>query len=178
MVRMKYRIFSIFCGLLLAVGCTGAPGTADREELLATVAATFSFTGTAVMEGLSQPVKLTVMRRAEGLTIELSEPEAVKGLMVEFDGEATRATFHGMVMNLSPGDIPQQSLFIALGGVLSAMPDGEAAITHDKGMLTISGRAGLLPYDLLWSAGDLTLKTIRLPSIGGLIEVENFTKAL
>lgn len=177
-MRMKYRIFSIFCGLVLAVGCGGAPSGVDRDELLAAAAAPFSFTGTAVMDGLSQPVKLEVTRRTDGLTIHLLEPKEAEGLTVEFEGEATKVTFQGMVMNLSPGDIPGQSLFVSLREVLWAMPDPQGELAHSDGIVTLSGKSGMLPYEMLWSVHDLTLQAIRLPSCGGLIEVENFTKAL
>ncbi|MEG0752861.1 MAG: hypothetical protein RR461_03440 [Angelakisella sp.] len=141
-------------------------------------AAPYSFTGTVTMEGISTPVKLMATKSAAGLTVELLEPEAVKGLMVEFSEDNIKTTYRGLVMNLLEKDIPQQSIFISLREVLSAVPQKDGETEERDGLLTMSGKAGMVPYSLSWSTADLALKTVKLPAVGGVIQVESFQKIL
>lgn len=175
-MRMTCRVLCILGTVLLCGGCSTAEVGLQRDALLAAATAPFSFTGTATVEGLSQPVKLKATKGAERLTIELLEPEAVQGLTVEFGETGPKVTFHGLVMELAPGDIPTQSLFVELRAVLAAVPDETTQLTQREGLVTLAGKAGMLPYEQLWTADGASLKAIRLPASGGIIAVESFQK--
>ncbi|MEG1777992.1 MAG: hypothetical protein RR209_03355 [Angelakisella sp.] len=158
-------------------GCGAAGQSKNREAVLAAMSAPFRFDGSAALEGVSQPIGFSVTKTKDGLLVELSEPTAVSGLTVEFGESGTRVTYHGLVMSLSEGDIPSESLFAYLREVLGTVPQ-VSQWSETEGQITLCGKAGMLPCELMWSADEIILQAIRLPSVGGVILVENFEKIL
>lgn len=172
----KYSVlFAFALAAAMLCGCGAATQSDPAEKLLAATALPCSFTGAATLREVTPTVEFSLTKGCDSLMLELLAPPEVAGLRVEFLETSTTVTYRELVMNLAPGDIPQESLFVALRDVFAALP--QAVVTQNGGEAFVSGKAGLTEYQMLWDAKTRKLQKILLPTMGVTISVKNFQNA-
>lgn len=128
------------CLLLLPLLLTGCKR--PKEEPVPPVAAGFTcgFTGTYRGEAVAGRLE----RSSAGLlTVSLTEPQELAGLVAEWDGEQVTLRLMGLSWSVDAGTVPQAALGERVLGALDAVVYGTAAGTVGAdGRLTITGEAG------------------------------------
>lgn len=172
---MKRVIFALAAAAILFLGgCSAVVGDKAVENIATVFALPFSFSGSLSLDGMERDVGITATKSAQGLVLELTSPEELAGLRLEFDEDITHLGYRELLINLSEGDIPQQSVFVELKNVLaSPLPDG-GAMESAGNEIIFSGQAEMTPYKMAWSGDGSALTRIELPSAGAVIVIENF----
>lgn len=173
----KNHLAAVLAALLLCAGCAAQkepPRAADA--IVAATSLPFSCEGSLALQGLSQPVGVTVTKSAHGLVLQLTSPAAVAGLRLEFDEELTRVGYRELLMNLTEGDLPQQSVFAQLRDVAADLPPAPEQVATVGKQTVVSAQAGLTHYKMYWNADGTVAKSIELPDCGAVLSIEKWSQ--
>lgn len=158
---MKRTIPAVFVILVLlySVSC------GKKEEKPQSLQTNVPFTCTAQIsyDTLSLEAKLTY-RNIAGATLEVLSPDTLQGLIFEYDGENTRASYKGLSFSLAElnSALPSAARLI-FSSLASASSEKN---TEDAGdSFKISGRLDSAPYTLYFDKKSGYLKKFSCPSL-------------
>ena len=142
------KITVLLClSLLLLTGCTGKAELTFLEfrETVANAEA-IGFTADIRAEYSDKTVSFTVDCRkdAEGMTVEVTEPELIKGIRAHTDGESLRLEYDGAILDLGKLHDCGMSPMSALPLFVSALRDAHMELTWEEDGMTA---ARLVPED-------------------------------
>ncbi len=167
---MKKSIPAVFVVLVLlfSVSC------GKKEEKPQSLQTNIPFTCTAQInyDTLSLEAKLTY-RNAAGATLEVLSPDTLEGLIFEYDGENTTASYKGLSFSLAElnSALPSAARLI-FSSLASASSEKN---TDDAGdSFKISGSLDSAPYTLYFDKKSGYLEKFSCPSLKFTAEFKNF----
>lgn len=169
---MLRRPVVLFLALLIGVTALSCAKTGKKAEKPVTT----GFSSDVNVQYGDMTVKGHIQRSTAGtMTMDVQEPETLKGLSMVWNGESVSLKLHGLSFNVNPDTVPQSALVKSVLQTLdSAMPLKEDGELTDEGLLTTgSGPAG--DFTLLSDPETGNLKQLSIPSIDLVATFSNFT---
>lgn len=172
---MKKLIVTILAAVVAVTSGCGSRLEKATKSVAEAAAASYTFTGTANLAGLADPVEFDLQKNGSGMELELTQPESVAGMKLEFSDEGIKLHYRGLLIQMEQDDIPEQSFFAAMRDALSAAPGTNENAELSKGLLTVTGKAGLTDYRMIWDAEKIILQRIVLPGAGSTVDITGFS---
>ena len=158
-------VIFIFCGIVACKKC-------GRSEQPVTT----GFSCDIDVNYQDMKVKGVLTRTLAGtLNLDISEPETLKGMSMQLNGEKITLKLHGLSFDVNPDLIPQSALGKTLLGILdAAIGNHDAGEVTDNGLLT-KGSAVSGEFEILSDPETGRLLTISMPSSDLVAEFSNFS---
>lgn len=136
---MRKRMALLCLSLLLLTGCTGkaeASFLKFREAL--TKAETVDLTAEIRAEYEDKTASFTVScrRNADGTTVEILEPELIKGIKAHTDGESLHLEYDGAILDLGKLNDRDMSPMTAMPLLLRSLREAHMELAWEEGGLT------------------------------------------
>lgn len=108
----------------------------------------------------------TLTRRTAGtLLLEFSEPETLKGLSAEWDGEKVTLRYLGLSYDVDPATLPENALGEGLLSAFDAALRGEGEKQEEDGKVTVNGLSGTSTYTFVYDAKSGAPLSLVIPAI-------------
>lgn len=169
---MKRWLLILAAALLLCTsGCARSAPSAEELRQRATA----DFTSTARVEYGELEARLTLDRRDGVCTVELTEPEQVRGLQFVFGGELVTVTYGDVSFELDPESLPVQAAAGAMvTAVNNALQPFGVEVTAAEDHVELSGDAEAGRFLLRLDPVTGCYLSVELPDSGFSAEFENF----
>ena len=124
------------------------------------------------MVDISQPVRIHLSKKMDLYTIVIEQPTDLAGLTLAFSPHDVTISYDTIQFSVAATDIPQSSIFVVIYELLSTT-QSDAILGTNEEFLTLSGKTGLIDYEMQWDAtGDLV--KILFPNIKTSVAVSDF----
>lgn len=158
---MRKSAWLIF-GFCLLIGCGGCRQAGADFHTAQPVATGFS----CMVQGQygEWPVAGRMERSGAGmLTLTLSEPEAIAGVTLQWDGVDMTAEWHGVSWSLDASKVPQAALGRGVLESLDAVVYGTADCRASGDRLTVTGQTDGGTFTLTVDAATGVLQSLTVP---------------
>ena len=162
------RVFVLV--LVLVCGCCGCQKQAEK-----TPPVTQGFVCDADIHYGDLNVKALITRPVAGVCrVEIKEPAALSGMVLDLDGEKMKISYLGLAFDLSPKDMPDTSFAQALINALdSASLPGGLKLEKKDGGYVFSGQSDSGGFSIAVGPGG-ALKSLSIPALHLNIDFSNF----
>lgn len=172
MLRRAFIIFAS-CALLGLCACGSAGGGSSSSDPVVS-----DFSCEADIHYQDMTLKGTLTRTTAGtLSMTFSEPDTLKGVTAEWNGETVRASLYGLSFDLSPSTLPAGALgkvlTDALDAALRSPKDG--ALTEEGWRWEGTGQNGTVT--ILSDPDDGSLLSMEVPSVPLTASFSSFKKS-
>ncbi len=167
-MKKSIPAFFVVIALLFSVSCS------KKEEKPQNLQTNIPFTCTAQInyDTLSLETKLTY-RNAAGATLEVLSPDTLQGLIFEYDGENTTASYKGLSFSLAELNSALPSAARLIFSSLSYASTENN--TEDSGeQFKISGSLDSAPYSLYFDKKSGYLEKFSCPSLKFTADFKDF----
>lgn len=172
---MLRRAFVIFVGCVL-IGLSACGTASGGSSSSNPVVSDFSCEADIRYQDMN--LKGTLSRTTAGtLAMTFSEPETLKGITAEWNGETVSASLYGLSFDLSPDTLPTGALGKVLTDALDAAlrAPGDGTLTEDGLRWEGTGQNGTIT--ILSDPDDGSLLSMEVPSIPLTASFSDFTKS-
>ena len=107
------------------------------------------------------------------LTMDITEPKALKGMTMSWDGETISMKMYGMTFGLSPEEVPESALCKGILDALDAAAGKDGGTLTGDGLLT-AGRALNGEFEILSDPDTGHLLSMKIPSLNLTAVFSNF----
>ena len=159
---MSRRLFALACACL--IGCFALSGCSQKEPEPPVVT---GFSCTMQVQYGDMAVEGRLTRQSAGLlTMELTSPETLKDLTLEWDGEEVSVKLYGLSFGVDPSTFPSTALGSSLLSALdTAMRLPAGGQLTAEGLQTVGGELGG-EFTLLSDPDTGALLSLSIPSAG------------
>ncbi|MBQ8337936.1 MAG: hypothetical protein IJY33_02200 [Oscillospiraceae bacterium] len=167
---MKKSIPAFFIVLVLLLSSSCSKSSGKPQSLQTNIP--FTCTAQINYDTLSLEAKLTY-RNAAGATLEVLSPDSLQGLIFEYDGENTTASYKGLSFSLAElnSALPSAARLI-FSSLASASTEKN---TEDAGdSFKISGSLDSVPYTLYFDKKSGYLEKFSCPSLKFTADFKDF----
>lgn len=171
---MTRRLAALGCCLVLFLSaCRSGGGDAPPDPI------TTDFSCEADIQYRDMQVKGTLSRSSAGtLSLTFSEPDTLKGITAQWNGDTVKASLYGLSFDLSPDTLPAGALGSVLTDALDAVLRTPAAgtLTEEGFCWEGSGQNGSI--EVLSDPEDGSLLSLEIPSVPLTASFEGFKKTV
>lgn len=108
----------------------------------------------------------TLTRHTAGtLKLDFSEPETLKGLSAEWDGESVTLHYLGLTYSVDPKKLPESALGEQLIAAFDAALRGEGTSEESNGKVTVTGSVSGAAYTFIYDKQSGAPLSLAVPSI-------------
>ena len=157
------RRWAVFCCcvMLMASGCRSAGGGDTVSEPVTT-----DFSCEADIRYRDMELKGTLSRSAAGtLALTFAKPDTLKGVTVQWDGEAVKASLYGLSFDLSPDVLPAGAVGNLMTDALDAVLRAPTTGTATENGVRWEGTGQNGDIALLWDPTDGSLLSLDIPTV-------------
>ncbi len=105
--------------------------------------------------------------------MDITEPKALKGMTMSWDGETISMKMYGMTFGLSPEEVPESALCKGILDALDAAAGKDGGTLTGDGLLT-AGRALNGEFEILSDPDTGHLLSMKIPSLNLTAVFSNF----
>lgn len=158
--RKALPVLAVLVLVAVLAGCFGRRDTSQNASLQN------EFVLDAVITCQGVEAKAQVSKSGEGYQVKLTEPESLKGMEFDYDGEKVTVSYLGLSVGVDKNTVLTSFATSLIASVNHALIGSGTDVKNDGDNFVISGKTESGNYQLEASRKDGTPVSLKLPDLG------------